>query len=137
METERRQQRQYFHATWSKRLNGGTLSALEEQLIKIISMHPEYHSILEDDNQLDKDYRTDNNPYLHMSLHMGLVEQLSTNRPQGIRKLYQQLCKQHQYEHTVQHMMMEVMGQVMWDAQQNRQLPDEQVYLQQLNALLT
>lgn len=137
MESERRQQRQYFHATWAKRLNGSPLSQLEEQLLSIIAMHPEYHALLEDDAQLDKDYRTDNNPYLHMSLHMGLLEQLNTNRPSGIRELYRQLCKQHQDEHTAQHLMMEVMGQIMWDAQRNQQLPDEQVYLQQLNALLT
>lgn len=136
MEHERRQQRQYFIDAWSKRERPDSLSALEKQLVMIIGLHPEYHSLLDDPNILDKDYRTDNNPFLHMSLHLGLLEQLSTNRPHGIRDIYQQLLQQHRDEHTVQHLMMEVMATIMWDAQQNNTLPDEHAYLQQLKSQL-
>ena len=135
MGQERRQQRQYFLDAWTKRETPDSLSALEKQLLEVIKLHPEYQNILDDPDILDKDYRTDNNPFLHMSLHLGLLEQLSTNRPAGIREHYQRLYQHHQDEHQVQHLMMDVMATIMWDAQQNGKLPNEQLYLKKLKSL--
>lgn len=135
MEHERRQQRHYFLNAWSKRASPESLSALERQLLDVIELHPEFHHIFNNDDILDKDYRTDDNPFLHMSLHLGLMEQLTTNRPRGIRDIYQQLYKCHQDEHHIQHLMMEVMATVIWDAQQSNTLPNEQLYIQKLKSL--
>jgi hypothetical protein len=135
MQDERQHMRRVFRETWQKREQKETLTPLEKQLLDVIALHPEYHSLLENPQTEEKEYRTDNNPYLHLSLHLGLIEQLSTNRPNGIRDIYQKLYEQHDDEHQAQHMVMEVMGEIMWDAQQSGKLPDEQAYLSKLQKL--
>ncbi len=137
MYNERNHMRQCFIDAWQKREQKERATALERQLLDIILQHPTYQSILDDPKSIDKDYSTDNNPFLHMSMHLGLIEQLTTNRPQGIRTLYQQLYEKHGDEHTVQHLMMEVMGEIIWDAQQNQRLPSETDYLNSLQRLIT
>jgi hypothetical protein len=135
MQNEKNQMRQYFIDTWHKREQKECLTPLEKQLIDIIQQHPEYHKVLENPKSLDQDYTTDNNPFLHMSMHLGLIEQLTTNRPAGIRELYQQVYNKYGNEHQIQHLIMEIMGEVIWDAQQNQQLPDESLYLKKLRNL--
>ena len=127
--------RQLFLDAWQKRQTPDALSALEQQVLTVIAAHKEYDSIFDEPDILDKDYRTDNNPFLHMSLHLGVIEQLTTNRPQGIRELYQTSYKKLHDEHVVQHVFMEVMAEVIYDAQQKGVLPDEAVYLERIKKL--
>lgn len=128
----RTQMRQVFLDAWQKRQNPILLSPLEQQILSVIEAHKEYESILNDPDILDKDYRTDNNPFLHMSLHLGIIEQITTNRPSGIRNLYQKAYHRLHDEHEVQHVFMEVMAEVIYDAQKKGALPDELIYLEQL-----
>lgn len=132
MHNERNQMRQCIIDAWQKREQKERITPLEQQLIEIIHQHPEYHALLDNPKSLDKDYHTDNNPFLHLSMHLGLIEQLTTNRPSGIRHFYQTLYEKYLDEHLIQHMMMEAMAEVIWDAQQNQQLPDESRYLEKL-----
>ena len=132
---EREQIRQLFFDTWRKYNNREPLSALEQQLIKVINSHREYHSILENLQQ-DQDYSSDNNPFLHMGLHLSLQEQLNTNRPTGIHDIYQRLANKLNDAHRAEHLMMDVMANILWDAQQNKNLPDEKIYLAKLQQLV-
>ena len=53
-------------------------------------IHPEYHHIFKSNASLEQEYFVEQgqtNPYLHMSLHMSLHEQISTDRPAGIKAL--------------------------------------------------
>lgn len=128
--------RQLFLKVWQQKDNPQSLSALEQQLLQVLLQHPEYHTAIEDPDTVDKDYRTDNNPFLHLSLHLGLIEQLSTNRPVGIRALYQSLYEKIGDEHQAQHLLMEKMAETIWDAQQQNKLPDERVYLEKIRQLI-
>jgi cell fate (sporulation/competence/biofilm development) regulator YlbF (YheA/YmcA/DUF963 family) len=127
--------RQLFLKVWESRETPAQLTPLEQQLLGVIAEHPEYHDLLEKPDSVDQDYRTDNNPFLHLSLHLGLLEQLSTNRPHGICVIYQRLFTKLQDEHQVQHLMMEKMAETLWDAQQNNKRPDERDYFKKLEAL--
>lgn len=128
--------RQLFLKVWQQKDNPQSLTALEQQLLQVLLQHPEYHAVIADPDTLDKDYRTDNNPFLHLSLHLGLIEQLSTNRPAGIRDIYQALYEKLGDEHQAQHLLMDKMAETIWDAQQQNQLPDERVYLEKIRRLL-
>ena len=129
--------RQFFFTTWQKKKNLQTLSQLEQQIVEIIETHPEYHAIICDPEQHQQEnYRSDNNPFLHLSLHLGLQEQINTNRPQGVQAIYRQLLMKHQDQHAVAHQMMEILARVLWDAQQHAQLPDEEDYLMQLQQII-
>lgn len=128
--------RQFFMTAWQKHNQQQPLTDLEKQLVAIIKMHPEYHAHLNKaDSDLDKDYRMDNNPFLHMGLHLSLLEQLTTNRPTGIIDIYKQLCQQYGDAHQAEHAIMEVIGEMLWEAQQNKTLPNDDIYMAKLKQL--
>ena len=82
--------RKMYSDAWKKYCNKLPLTALETQIADIVTWHPEYHKDITVEN-IDKDYLPDNrqsNPFLHMALHLGLREQVATDRPTGIKKIY-------------------------------------------------
>ena len=134
--TDRNQLRQMYKTAWQKFQQQQTLSALETQIAAVIKEHPEYHDFV---LQLDKDFLPEmgeTNPFLHMGLHLGLREQLATNRPAGIKNIYQQMCIKKGSAHDAEHSMLECLAEAMWSAQSNNQAPDEITYLQSLQQLL-
>jgi len=89
--------REFYYTSWEKhRQQKEKLSPLEQQIVTIIKEHPEYHKILEDkDACLSATYLPemgDTNPFLHLGMHIGLREQVLTDRPTGIAELYQRLA---------------------------------------------
>ncbi len=136
---DRQQLRQFYHDTWHKFTTGQPLSALETTLANIIEQHPEYHRIFKTDASLAQDYFVEDgqtNPFLHMGLHLSLHEQISTDRPPGIRSIYQQLQHKFGDAHTTEHHMMECLTESLWQAQRNNQPPSEQDYLVALQRLI-
>lgn len=109
------------------------LSPLENQIATVIEQHPEYHKLLSNPEQhLDKDYLPqfgETNPFLHMSLHLGVRDQVNTNRPSGIKKLYQEACEQYKDNLEVEHKMMEALTEAMWLMQRNQQPLSDDAYL--------
>ncbi len=137
---DRSQLRKIFFDAWNNHLENKTLSAMEEIIVNIINLHPEYHEMLGNENDfINKDYLPDDgesNPFLHMAMHISIHEQLSTNRPEQITEIYQQLLTKYQEQHTVEHHMMECLGQMIWQAQRDNVLPDESLYTNCLLKLL-
>ena len=137
---DRNQLRKMFFHSWQKFQTGEAMEPLEQMVAQIIQQHPEYHSLLDDeDTHLDKDYTPEmgeTNPFLHMSMHIAIVEQLSIDRPAGIKNLYQQLVNKYGDSHSVEHQIMECLGQMMWEAQRNQAMPDDQQYMECLRKLL-
>ena len=131
---DRNQLRKMFFASWQKFQSGDAMEPLEQMIAQIIQQHPEYHILLRDeDAHLDKDYTPEmgeTNPFLHMSMHIAIVEQLSIDRPAGIKNLYQQLLSKYGDSHVVEHHIMECLGQMMWEAQRNQAMPDDQQYME-------
>lgn len=135
----RQQLRQFFFDVWKKIQSGEQLSALEQSLAQIISMHPEYHSLLNQADKLDQDFPVEaghSNPFLHMGLHISLHEQISTDRPVGIRSLYQQLLPLYDAAHDCEHAMMDCLAEALWQAQRDGRAPSDSDYLQALRGLL-
>ena len=137
---DRDQLRKMFFASWQKFQHGDALEPLEQMITQIIQQHPEYQDLLSDEQaHLDKDYTPEmgeTNPFLHMSMHIAIVEQLSIDRPAGIKSLYQQLLSKYNDSHVVEHHIMECLGQMMWEAQRNQAMPDDQQYMECLRKLL-
>ena len=135
----RTQIRQFFFASWRKHQAGEPMQPLERLVADIIQQHPEYHALLDSNQALDQDYSGEDgqaNPFLHMGMHITLAEQLSTDRPKGIRELYQQIARRHADTHTAEHQMMECLGLALWEARQQNRAPDEAAYLEYLKKLL-
>lgn len=128
---DRNQLRRYYLNCWQKLQAGDELEGLEAQVAEVIREHPEYHAQLQDgDKALAQDYHAEDgetNPFLHLSLHLGLREQVVTDRPSGVQMLYQQLIAQHGV-HEAEHRMMQCLAESIWLAQQHNTLPDEAAY---------
>ena len=125
--------RRFFFDTWAKYRRGEELSGLEGIALQVIVAHPEYHSMLDDpDGFLARDYGPEGgemNPFLHLSLHLAIEEQLSIDQPRGIRERYDRLNARLGYEHEAKHALLDCLGEMVWQAQRNRQAPDERYYL--------
>ena len=69
------------------------------------------------------------NPFLHMGMHIAIREQLSIDRPPGIKAAYAALLSRTRDAMSAEHLMLECLGEVLWRAQRENRLPDEQAYL--------
>jgi hypothetical protein len=131
--------REVFFRVWHKHREGQPMERLEMLILSVIIEHPEYHSLLVDRNVgLHKDFLdcgSGSNPFLHMGLHIALLEQLGTDRPAGVADLYRQLRVKKPDEHLLQHSMMDCLEQTLWQAQSDGCLPNESGYLESLGKL--
>lgn len=126
-----------YRDAWKKRVEGLPLSPLEAQIAHVIELHPEYHAGITSD-ELDRDYLPEGgetNPYLHMGLHLGLREQVATDRPAGIRAIHDALLASAMDPHDAEHRMIECLAETLWEAQSSNTPPDEQRYLERLRRL--
>jgi len=137
---DRTRTRQLFRSVWKKHQAGTALEPLEKQIATLLEEHPHYHALLtKDDSVLDKDFTAEDgseNPFLHLSLHLALREQVGTDRPAGIASITRSLLLKHQDGHEVEHMMIEKLGLYLWEAQRQQRAPDEASYLNSLRELL-
>ncbi len=129
--------RDFFFNTWAKFKQSNPLTDLEKIAISVIQMHPEYHPILDKPEQYkQRSYfpeQGETNPFLHMSLHLSILEQISINQPPGITDIYASLKNKHQAEHPAQHDVLDCLGETIWHAQQNKAGLDAAYYLELLN----
>ena len=103
-------------------------------------LHPEYHAILSAPEQFKhQEYFPEfgkTNPFLHMSLHLSILEQISINQPIGIANIYAQLKLKHQneydFEHKALHDILECLGESIWQAQRNNTALNAEYYVQLL-----
>ena len=124
--------RQVFFTTWDKYKLSQPLQGIEPLLIDIILLHPEYHPILDDpDAHLDRDYPPEHgteNPFLHLSLHMTIEEQLTIDNPTGIRQHFNTLQQSHD-RHDALHILLECLAEAVWKAQRHETADLEKEYL--------
>jgi ABC-type uncharacterized transport system permease subunit len=125
--------RRFLTDAWAKYRAGAPLSGLEKTASGLIAMHPEYHATFEHpDRHVERDYTPeagDVNPFLHLSLHLAVAEQLAIDQPPGIRAQFERLRAARGDEHAALHDVLECLGEVIWQAQRNRAPPDGQLYL--------
>jgi len=128
----REQVRQFFTDAWARHKAGGVLTPLETIAARIMDQHPEYHAELEDPQAAQVDYSVEGgrtNPFLHMSMHLAIQEQLSIDHPRGIRAAHERLATR-LGPHETEHVIMEALGQVIWEAQRLGTPPDDEKYLE-------
>ncbi len=128
----REQVRQFFTEAWSKRKAGGVLTPLETMAIDLVELHPEYHADLENPDIAEADFSVEKgrtNPFLHLSMHLAINEQLSIDQPPGIKKAFQGLLATRD-AHEAAHVIMEALGEVIWEAQRLGTPFDSDKYLE-------
>jgi hypothetical protein len=125
--------RRFLIDAWRKHGAREPLTGLEHMAAGLIALHPEYHRILEaPERNVDRDWRPESgdvNPFLHLSLHLAVAEQLSIDQPPGIRAQFDRICAARGDEHAALHAVLECLGEVLWTAQRQGTAPDAALYL--------
>lgn len=135
----RDQVRLFFLQAWQKHLRNETPTPAETLALHWIKHHPEYFSLLDTavEDALAKDYATEtgeHNPFLHLSMHLAIAEQLSIDQPPGIRQAFAVLCAKYGNEHDAAHDVMECLGEQIYQQQRNGVAFDSQKYLDSIHA---
>ena len=93
----RDQMRRMYLEAWRKFNARAPLEPLEAQLAAVIAEHPEYVTWLEaGETALGAEFTPEGgqqNPFLHMGLHLAIREQVATNRPAGNRGSPPEACR--------------------------------------------
>lgn len=124
--------RQFFCETYRKHRANEILTPLEGIAHDWIMLHPEYHDILADVEQaLAADYSggETTNPFLHLSMHLSITEQIQVDQPPGIRAGFVALATKYG-EHDAQHEIMECLGEMLWNSQRTGTPPDGAAYIE-------
>lgn len=128
----RDQVRHFFIDSWRKHLAREVLTPMESTAANIITMHPEYQALLEDPDSIDRDFTPEDgviNPFLHLSLHLAIEEQLSIDQPPGLRAAFDAACVRHGERHAALHDALECLGETLFEAQRKRREPDGVAYV--------
>ena len=129
----RDQARQFLMTAWRKRQESLPATPLETMAADIVAEHPEYHSLIEGgEKALGKDWSPDSgetNPFLHLSLHLAIAEQLQIDQPPGIRRAYEELRLKFGDNHQALHRILDCLGETVWKAQKNGTPMDAEAYL--------
>lgn len=129
----RDQARQFFVGAWQKHKNREVLTQLEIIAADLVAHHPEYLALLEDPDGVHKDFSPEDgqvNPFLHLSLHLAIEEQLSINQPPGLREAFEQCQARHGDRHAALHDVLEALGETIWRAQRDKAPLDALAYVE-------
>lgn len=129
----REEVRRFFVSVWAKYRAGEPLSGAEIPALDVILAHPEYHPVLEAPaRHLEREYTPEGgqtNPFLHLSLHLALAEQLAIDQPAGIRAHYAAIAARLGEPMAAQHAVIECLAEMLWQAQRTGRPPDGAAYL--------
>ena len=129
----RDQARRFFIDAWQKFRAREVLSPLEQIAAELAQLHPEYHAVLENPESADKDFTPEDgqiNPFLHLSLHLAVHEQLTIDQPPGLRAAYDACLAAKSDRHAALHDVIESLGETIWEAQRNGTPLDAVAYVE-------
>ena len=125
--------RRFFCDAYRKQREGAPLTQLEALATDWIAEHPEYHGDLGDvDAALAAVFDVEagcTNPFLHLSMHLSISEQVGIDQPRGIRQAFELLAAKRGSAHVAHHEVMECLGEMMWASQRNGLPPDGEKYI--------
>ncbi|MDP9045576.1 MAG: DUF1841 family protein [Pseudomonadota bacterium] len=125
--------RRFFCETHRKLRDRLPLDPMEAIASDWITRHPEYHPDLNDlEAALAEVYDIEggrSNPFLHLSMHVSITEQVAIDQPRGIAQAYALLAAKLGSAHDAQHQVMECLGEMIWASQRSGLPPDGERYL--------
>ena len=125
--------RHFFREALRKRRAGEILTPMDALAADWIDEHPEYHDELNDaEEAVARDYSVEGgkpNPFLHLSMHLSITEQVSIDQPRGIRAAVEALSARIG-AHEAHHQVMECLGEMIWSAQRHGTQPDTDAYVE-------
>jgi hypothetical protein len=126
--------RRFFCTSYTRWREGLPLEPMQAVAARWIEQHPEYHAELADEAAAlaavytVEDGRT--NPFLHLSMHLSIDEQVAIDQPTGIRQAVELLAARRGSLHEAQHEVMDCLGEMIWASQRSGLPPDGEAYLE-------
>ncbi len=128
----REQVRRFFCDAWKKHQERLPLVGAEVAAADLAARHPEYHALLSDsEGALEQEWTPEDgqmNPFLHLSLHLAIHEQVSIDQPPGIRAAFEAL-RIRLDPHAAEHVLLECLGETIWQAQRQGGQMDALAYV--------
>ena len=125
--------RRFFCETRRKQREALPLTPMEAVAAVWIAVHSEHHAELDDPAAaLESVYEVEDgrtNPFLHLSMHLTISEQVQIDQPAGIRAAFLALAGRLGSQHAAQHEVMECLGRMLWESQRSGRPPDGEEYL--------
>jgi hypothetical protein len=126
--------RKSYAEAWRKQRERVPMTPLESLIADVIALHPEYQRLMEDAAAArgfePSAAGNQENPFLHMGLHLAVREQVSIDRPPGVKALAESLATRLGDVHQAEHVLMEALAETLWEAQRTNRAPDERDYLE-------
>ena len=126
--------RRFFCEAHRKQRDGLPLTPIEALAADWTAEHPEYHDALGDVGAaLAAVYEVEagrSNPFLHLSMHLSISEQITIDQPTGIKQAFELLRHRLGSAHAAQHQVMECLGEMIWASQKSGLPPDGERYLE-------
>ena len=126
--------RRFFCEARRKSLTALPLTPIEALAADWVTQHPEYFEALDDtEAALAAVYEVEDgraNPFLHLSMHLTITEQLAIDQPTGIKQAFSLLAARLGSAHEAQHQVMECLGEMVWASQRSGLPPDGERYLE-------
>ena len=131
----REELRRSYSDAWRKHRARTPLTPLEAMIVEVIERHPQYQTLIADPQEAlafesSAAAGSEENPFLHMGLHLAVREQIALDRPPGIRELRRSLEARLGDLHGAEHALMEALAETLWEAQRSGKAPDEAHYLE-------
>ena len=125
--------RRFFCETYRKSRAGTPLTPMESLASDWIERHPEYHADLQHiDAALAAQFDVSagrTHPFLHLSMHLSISEQIGIDQPRGIKQAFDLLAARLGSAHDAQHEVMECLGEMIWQSQRSGAPPDGERYI--------
>jgi hypothetical protein len=117
--------RKAVYRIWNM-IQAGLLDELDEaeyRIAKILLAHPEYEDIFDDDEILDGrefDIGSDGNPFLHISIHKMVEDQIESGRPEEVLSFLESMKDKGNERHEIIHAIMKILVRLISDAVHNQ-----------------
>lgn len=131
--------RGFMFETWRKYRAGEALAGAETTLLPILLEHPEYHAVLEaPETYAARTWHPEDgetNPFMHLSFHLALAEQLALDQPAGIRGAWTALAERLGDPHEASHRVLDCLLEQLWRTQRHGTPFDVAGYLEAVRCL--
>ena len=126
--------RSFLCGAYRKHSDHSPLTPLEALAADWIAQHDEYHADLRDEAAaLAAVFEVEagkTNPFLHLSMHLSISEQVGIDQPVGIKAAFELLRSKRGSAHEAHHEVMACLGDMMWASQRSGLPPDGEAYVE-------
>lgn len=133
--------RRFFCGVYAKNQSGQAMEAIEQLASQWMAEHPEHHAAFADVDQalanMGQSNEAQDNPFLHLSMHLSISEQCSIDQPAGIRQAVELLTARRGDLHEAHHEVMDCLGRMVWESQRSGRPPDGQAYIEHVRQRAT